>query len=47
MLERFKNYDLSYIKGEIIGEAELTDCILVDEEFEKVQTNIKKIQKKK
>ena len=33
MLEKFKNYDLSYSKGEIIGEAELTDCILVDEKF--------------
>lgn len=40
MLEKFKNYDLSYSKGEIIGEAELTDCILVDEEFEKELLNL-------
>ena len=33
MLERFKQYNLEYIKGAIIGEAELVDCILVDEEF--------------
>lgn len=33
MLDRFKDYDLNYINGAIIGEAILTDCILVDEEF--------------
>lgn len=33
MLKRFKNYNLSCAKGAIIGEAELVDCILVDEEF--------------
>ena len=33
MLDRFKNYNLDYKKGAIIGEAMLTDCILVDEEF--------------
>jgi len=31
--ERFKNYSLDYIKGAIIGEAELVDCILVNENF--------------
>lgn len=30
MLDRFKDYDLDCIKGAIIGEAELVDCILVD-----------------
>jgi len=33
MLERFKDYNLKCTKGAIIGEAEITDCILVDEEF--------------
>ncbi len=31
----FKDYNLVYSKGEIIGEAEITDCILVDEKFNK------------
>lgn len=35
MAERFKSYNLNYYKGEIIGEATLVDCILVDEEFNK------------
>lgn len=30
---KFKNYNFNYIKGAIIGEAEIIDCILVDEEF--------------
>lgn len=33
MLYRFKDYNLEYIKGAIIGEAEIVDCILVDEKF--------------
>ena len=33
MLDKFKNYNLSYVKGAIIGEATLVDCILVDKEF--------------
>ena len=33
MLERFKDYNLNCIKGAIIGEAEIVDCILVDEKF--------------
>lgn len=33
MLERFKDYELDCQKGAIIGEAELVDCILVDENF--------------
>lgn len=32
-LDRFKDYNLSCVKGAIIGEAELVDCILVSEEF--------------
>lgn len=35
MAERFSSYNLNYYKGEIIGEATLVDCILVDEEFNK------------
>ena len=34
-VNKFKNYNLSYIKGAIIGEAILKDCILVDEKFNK------------
>ena len=30
-----KKYDLNYSKGQIIGETELVDCILVDEKFNK------------
>ena len=33
MAERFKQYNLNYNCGNIIGEAELTDCILVDEKI--------------
>ena len=33
MLPRFSCYDLKYNCGYIIGEAELIDCILVDEKF--------------
>ena len=33
MKERFKDYNLNCSKGEIIGCANLTDCILVNEEF--------------
>ena len=33
MVERFKKYNLNYNCGNIIGEAELVDCILVDNEF--------------
>ena len=35
MLERFTCYNLDYVCGTIIGEAELVDCILVDEKFNK------------
>ena len=33
MLSRFQEYNLNYYKGAIIGEATITDCILVDEKF--------------
>lgn len=33
MKERFKEYSLDYKCGYIIGEAEIVDCILVDEKF--------------
>lgn len=33
MEERFKCYNLNYECGNIIGEAEIVDCILVDEKF--------------
>ena len=35
MIQRFKDYDISIKPGYIIGEATLTDCILVDENFNK------------
>ena len=42
MVEIFKEYDLSYSKGAIIGEAEIVDCILVDKEFDKKLRKINK-----
>ena len=33
VVERFKDYNLDYELGSIIGEAEIVDCILVDKEF--------------
>jgi len=38
--ERFKNYNLDYKLGYIIGEAEIVDCILVDEKFNESLRNI-------
>ena len=35
MLEKFKDYNLDIKLGGIIGEAELVDCILVDEKLNK------------
>lgn len=40
MIERFKEYNLNYNCGYIIGEAEIVDCILVDQEFNE---NLRKI----
>ncbi|MBQ2873348.1 MAG: ASCH domain-containing protein [Bacilli bacterium] len=33
MFNRFKDYNIECIKGAIIGEAEIVDCILVSKEF--------------
>lgn len=38
--ERFKDYNLDYKLGYIIGEAEIVDCILVDEKFNESLRNI-------
>ena len=43
MKERFKDYDLDYKLGYIIGEAEIVDCILVDKEFNDSLRNINPI----
>jgi len=40
VVNKFKDYNLNYSKGAIIGEAEIVDCILVDEEF---NNNLRKI----
>ena len=37
--KKFEEYNLSYSKGEIIAIADLTDCILVDEKFNKKLLN--------
>lgn len=34
VLSRFNKYELNLINGAIIGEAEITDCILVDKDFD-------------
>lgn len=43
MMEGLKDYNLEYIKGAIIGEAEIVDCILVDEKLNKEIININKV----
>ena len=43
MQERFKNYNLDYKLGYITGEAEIVDCILVDEKFNEELRNIDSI----
>lgn len=40
MLNRFKDYNLNCVCGAIIGEAILSDCILVDEKLNKELRNI-------
>ena len=40
MANRFKDYNLEYTNGAIIGEAVIEDCILVDEEFNEKLKNI-------
>lgn len=34
MIDKIKCYNLEYVSGAIIGEAEIIDCILVDERFD-------------
>lgn len=34
-VSKFNNYNLEYSQGQIIGEAKLVDCILVDESLQK------------
>lgn len=41
-IEKFINYNLDISSGEIIGEAYITDCILVDESLDKKLRNIDK-----
>lgn len=43
VIDRFDEYNLNYVLGAIIGEAILTDCILVNEEFSK---SLRKINNK-
>lgn len=43
MLGNIKDYNIEINKGAIIGEADLVDCILVNEEFDKELRNIDKI----
>ena len=43
VLSRFNSYNLNYINGAIIGEAYLTDCILVDKDLEKQLNNINSV----
>lgn len=38
--ERFKDYNLDYKLGYIIGEVEIVDCILVDKDFNQSLRNI-------
>ncbi|MGM9881548.1 MAG: ASCH domain-containing protein [Bacilli bacterium] len=40
---RFKEYDLKYSSGAIIGEATLTDCILVNDDFNRKLSEINPI----
>ena len=40
MLKRFEDYNLDYKCGYIIGEANITDCIKVDKEFNEELKNI-------
>lgn len=37
------NYDIEYVQGAIIGEAEIVDCILVDKKFDDNLTKINEI----
>lgn len=41
--EKFKDYNLKYSRGAIIGEAILVDCILIDEVFDNYLRNLDSI----
>ena len=41
-INKFDDYNLDYIYGAIIGEAEIIDCILVDEDFNDKLNSINK-----
>ena len=43
MALKVKKYNLEYVKGAIIGEAEIVDCILVDEQFNNQLIQIDKV----
>ena len=43
MISRFKDYNLDYQMGYIIGEVELTDCIKVDTKFNQKLLSIDKV----
>lgn len=34
-LNNFKKYNLEYVKGAVIGKADIADCILIDEKLDK------------
>ena len=38
-LKYYEKYNLEYLNGAIIGEAEITDCILIEEKFSKELNN--------
>jgi activating signal cointegrator 1 len=38
-INKFKDYNLEYVNGAIIGEAEIVDCILVDDKLKKELLN--------
>ena len=40
---KFNNYNLDYVNGAIIGEAEIVDCILIDEKFNEKLKNINQL----
>ena len=40
VLNKFNDYKLEYSSGEIIGEAEIVDCILVDDVFDETLRKI-------
>lgn len=42
-IDKYKDYNLDISSGEIIGEAYITDCILIDEKIDK---KLRKIDKK-